>query len=264
MILEEETFREFGYISSELKPKSNKKILAACDDCGKVRAIMKRAYYSLCASCCKKGHIARNKGGHLSEETKRKMRENQPDRSGEKNSFFGRHHTEETKEKLSEASKGENNHNYGKHLSEETRKKIREANTGHHPSEESRDKMREARKHQIPKTHHTKPEMAFEGFCTKDTLPFRYTGDSAFWIGKGKDVINPDFVHLTKKIVVEIFSWHHDQLQNHHVRPKGRYEDRKKIYKKYGYKMIVFWQEDLEREDAEEYVLHVLRKNKII
>lgn len=63
---------------------------------------------------------------------------------GEKNHFFGKHHTEESKKKMSKAKKGkhlseehkkklsenmkgEKNHNYGKQLSEETKKKMSEA-----------------------------------------------------------------------------------------------------------------------------------------
>lgn len=53
---------------------------------------------------------------------------------GENNPMYGKHHTEETKNKISEAKKGkycgENNHNYGKHHSEETKQKISEANKG--------------------------------------------------------------------------------------------------------------------------------------
>lgn len=55
MILEEETFKEFGYYPSDLSPKSSKKILAACDDCGKVRVTPKQAYRSLCQPCARKG-----------------------------------------------------------------------------------------------------------------------------------------------------------------------------------------------------------------
>ena len=135
---------------------------------------------------------------------------------------------------------------------------------GRHHTEEAKQKQREGRKHRIFPKHHTKPELVFVGFCGKDNLPFKYTGDGSFWIGKGKDAINPDFVHLTKKIVVEVFSWFHDELRNRHVQPKSRYEDRKKIFKKHGYKMVVFWQEDLDREDADQYVLSVLKRKKII
>ena len=48
----------------------------------------------------------------------------------------GKHHTEETRKKISEGNKGkqagENNPFYGKHHSEETRNKMREAHKGKH------------------------------------------------------------------------------------------------------------------------------------
>ena len=55
-------------------------------------------------------------------------------RKGNKNHFYGKHHTEETKKKLSEAHKGmhngSNNPFYGKHHSLETKEKISKANKG--------------------------------------------------------------------------------------------------------------------------------------
>lgn len=80
-------------------------------------------------------------GRKLSEETKEKLSEIAKQRTGEKNPFYGKHHseesklkmseskkgkslTEEHKQKISNAIKGENHPNYGKHLSEETKKKI--------------------------------------------------------------------------------------------------------------------------------------------
>lgn len=55
MINEEETFRLFGYYSTDLKPKSHKNIVAVCDNpkCegNKVRIIQKDRYKSLCKSC---------------------------------------------------------------------------------------------------------------------------------------------------------------------------------------------------------------------
>jgi len=55
MILEEETFAKFGYYPKDWLPKSAKKILATCDDCGKVRVIEKKSYRSFCQSCAQKG-----------------------------------------------------------------------------------------------------------------------------------------------------------------------------------------------------------------
>lgn len=48
--------------------------------------------------------------------------------SGEKHPMFGKHHTEESKKKMSIKKIGENNPNFGKHLSKETIKKISKSN----------------------------------------------------------------------------------------------------------------------------------------
>lgn len=286
MILEEETYVEFGYYPSELTPHSGKKILAACDECGKVRIAKKHHYHALCKLCA-------HKGMHHSEETKKRLSEAG---KGNKNAL-GQHHTEEAKKKMSEAKSGKNHPNYGKHRSEETRKKISdahkgkklsektkrklsEANKGKHHSEETKKKISEAQKNQSEETkakmrevrkcqkfpkHRTKPERIWQEIAIeKHSLPFKYTGDGAFWIGENP-AINPDFIHLTKKIAVEIFSYWHDPLQrNGKVRYSHTYEGRKKILKKRGWKLIVFWQDDLEREDAEQFVLTVLEKEGVI
>ena len=80
---------------------------------------------------------------------------------GEKNHFYGKHHSEETKRKISEAKKGkllgENNPNYGKKHTKEVREKISERvkmvfaergcpNLGRRQSEETKQKLREFHK----------------------------------------------------------------------------------------------------------------------
>ena len=55
MIDEEETFKQYGYHSYDLKPQSHKKIVTVCDDCGKVRVTSKRDHFARCRSCAKKG-----------------------------------------------------------------------------------------------------------------------------------------------------------------------------------------------------------------
>lgn len=117
----------------------------------------------------------------FTEETRNKMSQAQKNRfanpeerkkysdmfSGEKASWYGKHHSEEVKRKLSDAKKGELNPNYGKvyseeerkylsellsgehapmygkHHTDETRKKISQSNTN--PSKETRQKMRDAK-----------------------------------------------------------------------------------------------------------------------
>lgn len=133
MILEEETFNEFGYRSKNLKPKSNKLILVACDKCGKRRTTKKSDYRNFCPSCSRKGnpfseHHKRAiteslKGHYVSEETKEKISK------GNK----GHTHTDETKQKMSKSHEG-------KKLSDETKQKLKKAKEN--ISEEIRLKLR--------------------------------------------------------------------------------------------------------------------------
>lgn len=109
MILEEATFKKFGHYPSALKSQSNKPILAACDDCGKIRETSKNHYHSLCGSCAGKGRIftdehkanigAAGKGKTLTEETKALM---SAAKKGKKRKPF----TEEHNAKISAAMKG--------------------------------------------------------------------------------------------------------------------------------------------------------------
>ena len=79
------------------------------------------------------------------EETKKKMSQS---RSGEKNHFYGKHHSDESKRKISESNKelkaGEKNPFYGKHHSEEVKKKMSESHKN--ISYETRKKMSESHK----------------------------------------------------------------------------------------------------------------------
>ena len=59
--------------------------------------------------------------------------------SGENNPMYGKHHSEETRKKLSESNKG-------RHPSEETKRKISESQKGKHHSEETLKKMSESHK----------------------------------------------------------------------------------------------------------------------
>lgn len=60
---------------------------------------------------------------------RRKSFEHMYGRTGEKNFMYGKHHTEESKKKISSKNKGENNGMYNKHHSLESRNKISENQT---------------------------------------------------------------------------------------------------------------------------------------
>ena len=78
------------------------------------------------------------------------------DIKGEKHPLYGKHLSDETKKKLSQAKKGKNK---GKTLSEETRKKIAQAHKGKPLSEETRKKMSQAHKGKT-KSEETRKKMS--------------------------------------------------------------------------------------------------------
>ncbi len=86
----------------------------------------------------------RNLGKKLSEETKRKLSEYH--KRNPVKYWEGKHQSEESNRKRSEALKGPKNPLYGKHPSEETKRKNSETHKGKTPSEETRQKISEANK----------------------------------------------------------------------------------------------------------------------
>lgn len=89
-----------------------------------------------------------NKGKKLSEEAKKKMSEA---KKGEKHPMYGKHHSDESKNKMSEAHKN---------MSEETRRKLSESHKGQiawakgkHFSEEHKKKMSDAHKGRLKGKH---------------------------------------------------------------------------------------------------------------
>jgi hypothetical protein len=94
-----------------------------CPICGKETTYLNlgKGYRKFCSNkCARSGKNNPMFGKHHSEETREKMSDAKK----------GRRLSEETKKKLSDANKGENNFWYGKHHTEETKKKISNARKG--------------------------------------------------------------------------------------------------------------------------------------
>jgi group I intron endonuclease len=98
-------------------------------------------------------------GKHLSEETKQKISKSNKGRKmsketklkvrGENHHMFGKHLSEETKMRMSISKKGEKHNMYNKHLPKEWKQKISKALKGRAFSDETKKKISESKKGQI-------------------------------------------------------------------------------------------------------------------
>lgn len=104
----------------------------------------------------------------------------------------------------------------------------------------------------------TTPEKRFMGLINKHNLPYKYVGDGKFWI----DNKNPDFIHINKKEVIEIFGdyWHNPQL-NKHCKYENTEEGRQKVFKAKGFKCIIIWEKELNKPNWEKDILKKIGAN---
>lgn len=105
--------------------------------------------------------------------------------------------------------------------------------------------------------HRTEPERVFEDICKQLNLPFTYTGNGAFWV----EDINPDFVDSNgHKVAVDIFGdyWHTPLFRRKALRPKFTEAIRKETMKKYGWRLVIFWESELKLPDAKERIIKKL------
>lgn len=168
--------------------------------------------------------------------------------------MYGKHHTEETKNKMHKALKGRKAWNKKEKIKRQCILYKIKIGGGKYCSQRCN------RKAQRFPTHHTKPERIFKQICKKNNLDFHYVGDGQLWIGKDK-VLNPDFIEANgKKICIEIMgAYWHSPLLNKNLREDALLSFREKHYKKYKWTSIFIWDTDLLREDAEQFVLNTLK-----
>lgn len=279
MILEEETYRKFGYYLADLPPHSTKEVVCVCDDCGKNiyrtwdharrskhhfcdtggcyakwlsrerrgdKSPLYRKLKVICNNCGKtierspsniKQHNFCNrkcKGEWL---TKNKQRENSPSWKGGLVTIKCLFCDKEKEVRPDQIRKG-----WGKFCSPSCNRKAQ----------------------RMPR-HHTKPELIFEEICKKNNLPFQFVGDGQLWIGKRKK-LNPDFIEANgKKICIEIMGdYWHSPLLNRTMKEIGTLEFRKKHYRRFKWIPVFIWTADLDRKDAEAFVLNKLQNEGAI
>lgn len=304
MILEEATKEAFGYYPSDLKPQSSKPVWGCCIQCGEFKKTSKHDYHLFCSLCShslieankgsknpnygKTGSKSPNFGRHHSDKAKRHMSNA---KKGDKNPNFKGGKVKsicgvcgkdfEVKQYQNKKGWGiccsmkcnGKAHSGSKHLNwkggpdkcicpvctkEFKRQPSQRNNNGKTCCSRACAaifQMHNSRPEQ------TIPEKVFKEICIKHKLPFKCNVDGKQHICNAV----PDFIHKTRKIVVEVFGdyWHGQWLGFKGIKYKQTVGGRRQQLKTAGYKLIVFWERDLMQENAEKFVLRELRKEGI-
>ena len=100
----------------------------------------------------------------------------------------------------------------------------------------------------------SKYEVKISALCIKYHLPFIYTGDGTFLIGRKI----PDFVNKEKRIAIEVFySYHKEQVFGS---VKKYMKDRSEYFAKYGYKIIFIDEKTMENINWEHQCVNKIKK----
>ncbi len=146
IIDDEKTFQRFKYRSADLGPKSTFRVITVCGVCGEPREAPRCSADRLCRGCTRLGKPSPMKGKRHTNETKRKMRENHADVSGENNPQYGKPHSDETRLKQSLSKVGDKNPFYGKSHTIESLAQMSDSQKARPPvSEETRGRMHDAK-----------------------------------------------------------------------------------------------------------------------
>lgn len=164
----------------------------------------------------------------------------------------GHPHSGGWKRAMSERMKGHT-------ISDETKRKISEKTKGHLVSSGTRERIRlglikacQEGRRKFPPIPPTKPELALTNILDK------YFPNEWRYVGDGKVVIeglNPDFINSNgSKAIIELFGAHwHSKGDRVTLTEEGR----RGIFAKYGYKLLVFWENEIKDE---EYVVRRVKQ----
>jgi very-short-patch-repair endonuclease len=160
------------------------------------------------------------------------------DISDEKNPFYGKHHTVEIKQKMSEQRKGrftrEKSPHFGKHRSTAIKQRL---SIVQKELWKSKDHAKKVLSISVP----SGPELYL------DFLLQNYFPDEWKFVGDGNCVINglcPDFININgQKKIIEVFGerWHRGKNVAYNRTEEGR----KKVFNEIGYDVLIIWDYEL-------------------
>lgn len=183
------------------------------------------------------------KGRKLAESTKQKISKSLIGRfAGKKNPFYGGHHTEESKAKLSEAHRGKQNPFFGRRHSIETRKKMSEHHvgmTGKKHSPETIRKIIEGNRSGL--TKNTSIEITIQNELNSRGVNYQTHLPVC-------GVCVPDIVFPERRVAVFADGdyWHSKEFKNGMAWKKDRNQD--KVLGENGWRVFRFWGHELRRD----------------
>jgi len=180
---------------------------------------------------------------------------------GKNNSFYGKHHIKKNRKIMSIAKKGiylgEKSYRYNKSFEELFGSKEAERlrkNLSIIAKERWKDKeyvkkllLKIAKK---PNSY----EKKISELCIKYGLPFIYTGNGTFLIGRK----NPDFICKEKGLTIEVFNNHHKKVNYGSV--ENYMKERSEYFAQYGYKTIFIREEEVTAKNWEEICLNKINE----
>lgn len=178
----------------------------------------------------------------------------------------GKIKSEEHKLKISKSRKGKNcgekHPCFGKHQSEETKEKNRQSNLKKWNDPNSIFNSKEYREN-WKKSVSIKPnklEILIDNLLVNElNLNYIYVGDYRFWVGRK----NPDFINKETKKIIEVFGeyWHSKKFRKVEKTNQEHEQDRIKYFEKYGYKSLIIW--DYELKNLTNLIKKILEFNNI-
>lgn len=195
----------------------------------------------------------KNKTGVYSQETLDLMKRNLPDRSGKNHPYYGKHRSQAIKDKISKSLQGNipwNVNTKGKGIMKPNSGSFKKGDVsywkGKHLSKEHIKKV-------LTRRTPSSLEEKFQGIIDECNLSYKFVGDGSFFI----EQFNPDFINTNnEKIAIEVYASFFKK-QNYKSIDEWK-EDRRKIFRKYGWKIIYFD----ETQVNEKYVLSHLEGGK--
>jgi very-short-patch-repair endonuclease len=172
--------------------------------------------------------------------------------------------------KISWLSRGKNNGMYGKHHSKQSKEKISQANIKAHLKKDSGfrsplflkkrrilgkrlwknpnyvKKVNKAIADSLKNLLPTFPERILLEMMKLSNIPFEYVGNRKEYIGG----FNPDFIYKEHKKIIEVYGEYHHNFED----VKKRDLRRKRVYKQLGYKLLIIKSKPLIRHPHEAFL----------